>query len=304
MPETGSELYNSNMTVPEIKLNNGMAVPAIGFGTCKHSFTEPIDDVISKALDVGYRYFDTASFYATEKDLGRAIARSSVKRSEITVATKLWYEELGYKNTKEAFSRSLDRLGLDYVDIYMIHWPKASSDDKNWKRTLLETWTAMEELKEQGLIRALGVSNFLPHHLEVILGESKEIPVVDQLELHLGYFQEYAVDYLKKHNIQPQAWSPIGRGRENFKVNTILNGFASKYGVSVQKLSLGFLIQRGIMPLPWTMSEQHMKENLNSFDFDICQEDISMLSCMPQETWLGEHPDFYLPLAKHLSTTD
>ena len=288
------------MQIPFLTLNNGMKIPAIGFGTCKHSLSQPIDDVISSALEAGYRYFDTASFYETERDLGRAIKESSIKRDELTIATKLWYEELGYENAKQACSRSLKRLGLDYVDIYLIHWPKAPGDD-DWEKTLTDTWRALKELKEEGLIKAIGVSNFLPHHLEVISRYYGEKPVVDQLELHLGYFQEYAYRYLIEHNIQPQAWSPIGRGREDFNVNAILNDVAAKYKVSVQKLSLRFLIQRGVMPLPWTTKAEHMKANLDSFDFEISEEDVSLLSCMPQETWLGEHPDFYMPKTKHVN---
>lgn len=283
-----------------IELNNKMVVPAVGFGTCKHSYNKPISDIILKAMEVGYRYFDTASFYETERDLGIAIRDSGLKRTELLIATKLWYEELGYNNAKEACRRSLDRLGLEYVDIYLIHWPKAPND-KDWKQTLIDTWKAMEELKAEGLIKSLGVSNFLPHHLEVIKDVSNEKPVVDQLELHLGYFQEYALRYLKENNIQPQAWSPIGRGKADFSSNKIINSIAEKYGVNAQKLSLRFLIQRGVMPLPWTTSESHMKDNLELFNFEISEEDISLLSCMPQETWLGEHPDFYLPMSKHVN---
>lgn len=287
------------MNIPELKLNNEITVPAIGFGTCKHSYDKPITDIILSAMESGFRYFDTASFYQTERDLGQAIKSSSLKRNELTIATKVWYEELGYKNSKDAFYRSLERLGLDYIDLYLIHWPKAPATEKTWKSTLLETWHALEELKDQGLIRGLGVSNFLPHHLEVIKNEKYQ-PLVDQLELHLGYFQEYAVRYLYERGIQTQAWSPIGRGKDCFKDNEIIGNMAAKYNVSIQKLSLRFLIQRNVMPLPWSTSPEHIKSNLDVFDFVITDEDMSMLSCMPQQTWLGEHPDFYLPVTKHV----
>ena len=287
------------MQIPSIKLSENLTVPALGFGTCKHSYDKPVDGIILSAMECGYRYFDTASFYETERDLGKAIKASGLSRTELTIASKLWYEELGYKNAKEAFYRSLDRLGLDYLDLYLIHWPKATEDDPDWKKTFLETWQAMEELKGEGLVRGLGVSNCLPHHLEVIKNE-REQPLVDQLELHLGYFQEYAIRYLKERKIQPQAWSPIGRGKEKFLSNKVISAMAEKYGVSMQKLSLRFLIQRGVMPLPWSTSPSHIRENLNAFDFEISEEDMSMLSCMPQETWLGEHPDFYLPKTKHV----
>lgn len=289
------------MNIPKIKLNNSIEIPVIGFGTCKHSYDKPIDSIIEKAMETGYRYFDTASFYETERDLGKAIKSSGLERKDLTIATKLWYEELGYQNAKDAFKRSLERLDLDYIDLYFIHWPKASEDDPKWKETIIKTWKAMLELKEEGLIRALGVSNFLPHHLQVLFDNFDTRPVIDQLELHLGYFQEYAVSFLKNNNIQAQAWSPLGRGKENFTVNKILNDMAKKYDVSVQKLSLRFLYQRGVITLPWAKDPVHMASNLDIFDFKISDEDISMLSCMPDQTWLGEHPDFYLPKGKHVN---
>lgn len=276
-------------------MNNNFNFSQIGFGTCKHSLNRPIDDILLNAMEIGYRYFDTASYYETERDLGRAIKQSGLDRKDLTIATKLWYEELGYKNAKEALSRSLDRLDLDYVDLYLIHWPK-DPKDSNWKQTLDETWQAMKEMRNQGLIRALGVSNFLPHHIEVL----DEKPIVDELEMHLGYFQEYAYNYLIKNDIKVQAWSPIGRGKSVFTTNSTINDMAKKYGVSAQQLSLKYLLQRNVMPLPWTTSETHMRENLE-LNLDISKEDMSMLSCMPQETWLGEHPDFNFPSAKHIN---
>lgn len=289
------------MNIPTIKLSNNISVPEIGFGTCKHALDRPIDDIISTAIETGYRYFDTASYYETERDLGNALKCSGLKRTEYQVASKLWYEELGYKNAKDALYRSLDRLGLDFLDFYLIHWPKASDNDENWKQTLVETWTALIELKEEGLVKSLGVSNFLPHHLEVIKQNSNEMPVLDQLEMHLGYFQEYAYRYLLENGIQPQAWSPIGRGKDLFKTNGIINKMAEKYNVSVQVLSLRYLVQRNVMPLPWSTNADHIKNNINIYGFEISEEDLSMLSCMPQQTWLGEHPDFNLPLAKHIN---
>ena len=284
----------------QIILRNGMNIPSIGFGTCKHDLSTNIDNIILDAIDLGYRYFDTASFYATERDIGRALKRSGLKRDEYIIATKLWYEELGYEEAKNALNDSLKRLDTDYVDIYFIHWPKSSPDDPNWKQTIIDTWKALIELKNEGKVKALGVSNFLPHHLQVIFDNFDELPLIDQLELHMGYFQEYAFRFIQENNIQAQAWSPLGRGAKAFTENKILSNMASRYNVSIQKLGLRFLTQRGIMPIVWSTSKEHMKENLNIFDFDISKEDMSILACMPQENWLGEHPDFYLPLNKHV----
>lgn len=286
--------------INNIKLNNGMIVPPIGFGTCHHGLPRPMDEIVLDAIKSGYRYIDTASFYRTERDVGKALKNCGLKREEYFLATKLWYEELGYENAKEACEQSLERLGVDYIDLYLIHWPKSSPDDPNWKQTIIDTWRALIELKSEGKVKAIGVSNFLPHHLKVILDNFDEKPVVDQLELHMGYFQEYALRFLQENNIQAQAWSPLGRGAKAFSENKILADMAKKYNVSIPKLGLRFLTQRGIMPILWSTSYEHMIENLNIFDFDISEEDISMLSCMPQENWLGEHPDFYLPLGKHV----
>lgn len=287
-------------TNSQIVLTNGMIIPSIGFGSSKHGLPSTIDDIILDAIDVGYRYFDTASLYGTERDIGRALKKSGLKRNEYFIASKLWYEELGYENAKKACADSLERLDTEYIDIYFIHWPKAYIDDPNWKQTLIDTWRALIELKNEGKIKALAVSNFLPHHLQVLFDNFEERPVIDQLELHMGYFQEYAIRFLEENNIQAQAWSPLGRGAKAFIDNKILSEMAKKYNVSIQKLGLRFLTQRGIMPIVWSTSKEHMKENLNISDFNISDEDISILSCMPQENWLGEHPDFYMPIGKHI----
>jgi len=284
----------------EITLLDNSTIPSIGFGTCKHDLTTSIDDIILDALDSGFRYIDTASFYATERDIGRALKKSNLKRNEYIIASKLWYEELGYENAKLACKNSLKRLDLDYIDIYLIHWPKSSMDDPNWKEKVIDTWRALIELKKEGYVKRIGVSNFLPHHLQVIIDNFDELPVVDQLELHLGYTQEYTLRFLESKGIIPQAWSPLGRGAKELKENKSIIEMAKKYNVSLQKLGLRFLTQRNIMPIVWSTSKEHMKDNLNIFDFTISDEDMSMLSCLPQVGWLGEHPDYYLPLGKHL----
>lgn len=287
--------------IDTLTLHNGIIVPCIGYGTCKHSFSGDFQRVITSAIEAGYRYFDTASYYETERDLGAALKASGIDRKDLTVASKVWYEETGYRETKEAFYRSLNRLGLDYLDLYLIHWPKRHAGDTDWKNNVIDTYRAMEELYQEGLIRGLGLSNFLPHHLDVILKNCRIKPVVDQLELHLGYSQEYAVRYLKEQGILPQAWSPMGRGRDGWKNSPVLTAMAAKYDVSIQKLSLRFLNQKGIMPLPFSTDPAHIQDNLDIFGFEISEEDLSILSCMPQEGWLGEHPDFFPPIAKHIN---
>ncbi len=281
------------------KLNDGTQIPQLGFGTYNEEMQDNYE-AIRTAIDCGYRFFDTASLYETERCLGRAIKDSGIPRDEFIVETKLWIDEMGYDGAKAAFEKSLKRLDMDFVDIYMIHWPRETgAPDEDWKTKDNETWKAMEELVKEGRVGRLGLSNFLPHHLKNIIDNCSILPVVVQLELHPGYSQEAAVAYAKEQKVLPMAWSPLGRGRENAIIgNGILPRFAEKYGKSVQQINLRFLIQKGILPIPKATSEAHMKANMDIFDFEISEEDISILSCMPQTTWLSEHPDFAIPTKK------
>ena len=227
-------------------LNDGARLPKIGFGTYNEEFKDNKASIL-KAIECGYRFFDTASLYETERSLGAAIKESGIARTDVIIETKLWIDEMGYENAKTALAKSLDRLGTDYLDIYMMHWPRQTgADDENWKELDIETWRAMEEMVDQGLVRRLGLSNFLPHHLKNILDNCRIKPVVDQMELHPGYSQEAAVAFCKDNDVLPMAWSPLGRGRENATIgNSILVRLAAKYGKSVQQINLRFLLQKG-----------------------------------------------------------
>ena len=193
-------------------LNNGVSIPCVGFGTYK-TVQEKDTSVLRLAIETGYRYFDTASFYGNEAQLGQAIRESRIPRQDFFLASKVWKTEMGYQETKSAFQRSLERLGTSYLDLYLIHWPLPSLSEPNWAELDLETWRAMEDLYQEGKIRAVGLSNFLPHHIEKLLARCRIRPMVDQLEFHPGYSQEAAVQYCQEQGIQVQAWSPIGRTR-------------------------------------------------------------------------------------------
>ena len=277
-------------------LNDGTLIPNIGFGTYNEEFMDN-RKIVLQAIECGYRFFDTASLYETERSLGNALIESGISRSEVIIETKLWIDEMGAENVEKAFERSLNRLQTDYVDIYMIHWPRQTGkDDEKWKTLDIETWQAMEKLVEKGKVKRLGLSNFLPHHLKNILDNCKIRPVVDQLEIHPGYSQEKAVAYCLDNDVLPMAWSPLGRGRENATIgNSILVRLAGKYGKSVQQINLRFLLQKGILPIPKASTPEHMRSNMEVFDFELSEDDVSMLSCMPQTAWLGEHPDFVIP---------
>ena len=269
-------------------LNNGVEIPAIAFGTYKAADGKSAD-VIRAAIEAGYRYFDTASFYGTEMYLAQAVRESGISRDEIFIASKLWKTEMGYENVKYAFERSLDKLNTDYLDLYLIHWPLPDPEYKDWKQLDKETWRAMEELYQAGKVRAIGLSNFLPHHIDNILEDCTVRPAVDQIEYHPGYSQEAAVQYCKERNILVQAWSPIGRQR--VLEEPLVLELAGKYAVSPAQICLKFAVQRGIIPLPKSSSVERMKENLDLYSFEMEREDIWRLATMPQAGWSGEHPD-------------
>lgn len=276
-------------------LPGGSRVPALGFGTYNAKGGDNLQ-MIKTAIEAGYRYFDTASLYGTERALGQAIKESGVPRESFILASKAWTDEMGYTEVKEALARSLNRLQTEYLDLYLIHWPKASEEDTNWKQRCQDTWRAMEELVREGKIKAIGLSNFLPHHLDAVLETAEIKPAVNQLELHIGYSQEAAVAYTQSKGMLVQAWSPLARGA--MEDHPVILKLAQKYGKSQAQVCLHFLYQKGIMPIVKSANKDRMLENMQIFDFELDKEDVQMLECMPQNTWQGEHPDFAIPKVK------
>jgi len=274
-----------------VTLANGYTLPSIGFGTWKTA-EEANEQIIATAIEVGYRYFDTASFYGTEPYVGRAIANSGHKREEFFIASKIWKDQLGYEETKKAFEGTIKALGTDYLDMYLIHWPLPSTEmaDEAWKELNIDTWRAMEELYEAGKIRAIGVSNFLPHHLHNLLNNCKIKPMVNQIELHPGYMQLATVQYCKEQGVILQAWSPVGRGKA--LSDPLIVRLAQKYKVSPAKICLQYLLQHDILIIPKASNLERMKDNLYGFDFTIEQEDMWRIDTLPQMGWGGEHPDY------------
>lgn len=293
------------------RLNNGMEIPAIGFG-CYNAKGGDNYKMLCDAIKAGYRFFDTASVYETERDLGRAIKDSGIPREEFFIQSKLWIDEMGRDEALAAIDRTLERLQMDYLDVYLIHWPRQLPEEKgapghpevaykeplydasaDWKSLQVETYKALEELVDAGKIKSIGLSNFLPHHLMNILANCRIKPVVDQLEIHLGYTQATAVQYAREHGIMVQAWSPLGRAdvlNEPFFVK-----MADKYGASVARLGLRFIYQMGVIPLPKSGDYERQVQNLDIFDFEISEEDYYLLACMVPTCWQREHPDFVIP---------
>lgn len=270
------------------QLQNGLQVPALIFGTYKTAEGQN-EDVLLTAIEAGYRAFDTASFYGTESYLGSALRKSGLAREEVFITSKLWKTEMGYENAMAAARRSLEALQTDYLDLYLIHWPLPDPDYADWKALDLETWQALEELYDQGVVKAIGVSNFHPHHIENLLAHGRIAPMVDQLEYHPGHAQEAAVAYCQARNILVQAWSPLGKRR--VLDDPLVCSLAEKYRVSPAQICLKFALQRGVVPLPKASSLERMRQNMDLFSFELEEEDLYRLTCMPPVGWSGEHPD-------------
>lgn len=269
-------------------LSNGVEIPAVGYGT--YLTSEKDDGTVAAALAAGYRHFDTASFYDTEQALGDALKAAGVPREELFLTSKLWKDEMGYENAFAAFERSLQKLGTDYLDLYLIHWPRTDDLTAEWRQLDRDTWRALEELYRAGRVRAIGVSNFLPHHLRNLMETAEIAPMVNQIEFHPGYPQTWNVEFCKAHGILPEAWSPLGRTR--VLQDERLAGIAAKYGKTVAQLCVRFALQCGVVPLPKSSSPARMQANLDVFDFVISDEDMDRILTLPQFGWSGLHPDY------------
>ena len=265
-------------------LYNGVEIPAMGFGC--YALDHPEQDIL-EAIRAGYRHFDTASFYQTEEALGRAIRESGVPREEFLLTTKLWRTEMD--DPRAAFERSRRALGTDYLDLYLIHWPRPDLEREDWKELDVRVWACLEELYQQGKVRAIGTSNFLPHHLNNLAAHGGLRPMVDQLEFHPGYAQAAAVQYCQDHHIQVEAWSPLGRRR--ILEDPQLREMAAGHQATVPQICLSFALQSGVLPLPKSSNPERMRENLAAQQISLTEEELWQLRTMPQVGWSGEHPD-------------
>ena len=247
-------------------LSNGIKIPSIGFGTYKSGDNNETAEIVKYALECGYRQIDTDSFYGNEVGIGNAIKESKVKREDIFLVTKLWNDDHGYDKTIEAFNNSLKRLQIEYLDLYLIHWPNKLN---------AETWRAFEDLYKAGKVKAIGVCNFKIGHLEELKKTAKIMPMVNQVEVHPQSSKNEMLNYCIENNIQLIAWSPIMRGK--LFTNELMLNLSEKYQKSVAQVILRWHIQRGVIPIPKSSNKTRIKENLNVFDFEISNEDMKSI---------------------------
>jgi 2,5-diketo-D-gluconate reductase A len=271
------------ITSPLIPLLDGNTLPQLGLGVYKVD-NELAAPLVSHALNNGYRLIDTASMYENEVGVGQGIRDSGVPREEVLVATKFWMDDLGFENTLKAFDKSLKLLGLDYLDLYLIHWPAP-------KRGLLyvDSWKAMEKLKNEGLIRSIGVCNFHTHHIDEILKVAEHKPVLNQIELHPWLTQDKVLEYDTSHKIITQAWSPLARGK--ILEEEMLATLGAKHGKSVAQVVLRWHIQRGVAVIPKSNSMDRITENMNVFDFELSGEEMAAISALNSGFRTGVDPE-------------
>ncbi|MDR2526537.1 MAG: aldo/keto reductase [Rickettsiales bacterium] len=261
-----------------ITLNNGVKIPQIGFGTWRVPDGKTVIDSVGIALQSGYRHIDTASHYGNETGVGVAIKESGISRDELFITTKLWTSGRDYDVVLREFDDSIEKLGLEYIDLYLIHWPCIVYEDLKELNFNANIWKAFEKLYNDGKAKSIGISNFLVKHLQPLLDNANIIPSVNQLELHPEHQQREIVEFCKKHNIHCEAWSPLMNGKD--LDNTILLQVAKKYNKNVGQILLRWSIQKGFIPLSKSTTPDRIKTNLDIFDFNITDEDMNMIDTL------------------------
>lgn len=267
----------------KVILNNGVEMPILGFGVFQIQDEKECEQAVYDAIMAGYRLIDTAASYQNEEAVGRAIKRSGVPREELFITTKLWVDGTGYERTKKAFEKSLEKLQLDYLDLYLIHQPFGD---------VYGSWRAMEELYREGKIRAIGVSNFYPDRLTDFIIHNEVVPAINQVETHVFNQQIESAKLMKENNVQIESWGPFAEGKNNMFQNEILVSIAEKHNKSVAQVVLRWLTQRGVVAIPKSVHKERIIENFNIFDFELSQEDIEKIATLDtNESLFFSHTD-------------
>jgi methylglyoxal/glyoxal reductase len=266
-------------------LHNGVEMPWLGLGVFLVKDGEEVVNSVKVALEAGYRSIDTAAVYKNEEGVGKAIAESNVPREELFITTKVWNADQGYEATLAAFDVSLKKLGLDYLDLYLIHWPLPSQGK------FVETWKALEKLYKDGRVRAIGVSNFKVHHLEEVIAKGEIVPMVNQVEYHPRFNQRELHDFCKKHSIQLEAWSPLMQG--GLLEEPTLVEIAKKYNKSTAQIIIRWDIQTGVVTIPKSVKPHRIAENADVFDFELSDEDMDKINALNQDQRMFADPDTF-----------
>lgn len=265
------------------RLHNGVQMPYLGLGVYLADEGEMVQNAVGWALEAGYRHIDTASAYLNEAGVGKAIRGSGLDRNSVFVTSKVWNTDQGYESTLEAFEKSLERLGMEHLDLYLIHWPVAGK--------YRETWRALEKLYREGRIRAIGVSNFLRHHLEDLLQSAEIVPMVNQMEFHPFLVQQELLDFCRAKGIQYEAWSPLMRGAV-VQVPEI-EALARKYGKTEAQIVLRWNLQKGVVTIPKSANKERIAANAGIFDLELAPEDMARIDGLDRSHRIGPHPDHF-----------
>lgn len=272
------------MTVPTIALNDGNSIPQLGFGVFLVDPAET-ERIVTDALAAGYRHIDTAAAYKNEEGVGRAIAKSGIARDEMFVTTKLWNGDQGTQSTLDAIDRSLENLDLEYVDLYLIHWPSPT------RGKYVESWLALEQIKAAGKARSIGVSNFQPHHLTEVIDASSTVPAVNQIELHPRFAQRELRAFGAEHDIAIESWGPLGQGKYSLTELPAISAAAEAHGVTPAQVVIRWHLQSGIIVFPKTNRAERMKENFDVLGFELTADEMAAIDSLDDGTRLGPDPD-------------
>ena len=275
-----SKFSDMNLSIPSVQLNNGISMPALGLGVYAPEQQQEVGQAVEAALAVGYRLFDAAAIYGNEKEVGVALRQGGVSRNDLFVTSKVWMDDMGFDSTMRAFEKSLQDLSLDYMDLYLIHWPK----DQHRK----ETWKALESLYDQGVVKSIGVSNYYQKHLQELFVYANVCPAVNQIELSPFCYLPVELDFCKHNNIQLEGYAPVVRGQK--KDHPVLMDIARKYGKSTYQILIRWVIEQGAVTIPKSIHPERMFENAEVFDFALDADDLARMSVLYDNTRVAWDP--------------